>query len=192
MRPATGSLAAALVLALVTTAANAKTVVFDFEDQAFGAVAPLASSVDGLTATFASSPDESGFSISGAFFSTLTGNYLQGTGPFFTTGNALTIRFSDDVRSISLKFATDTEPTLNLFTAGGTASATGIAPGGFFLNPEGVLGFAGPNFRTVLLSSNALSFAVDDITVTTPEPAAFALFGLGLLGAGALRRRARA
>ena len=192
MRLTTLLATAALVAAFGSTAVTAKTVVFDFEDQAFGATAPLASSVDGLTATFTSSPDGAGFAISGALFQTLTGNYLQDAGPNYSTGNALTIRFSDDVRAITLKFATDTDPTLTLFTAGGTASAIGVAPGGFYLLPEGVLAYTGPNFRELTLSSNALSFAIDDIIVTTPEPSAIALTGLGLLAAAALRRRARA
>ncbi len=183
----------AIVAGLTAASANAKTVVFDFEDQEYGAVTPLTSTVDGLTATFASATDAEGFQITSAFYQTLTGNYLAGPGPDFVTGNTLTISFSQAVRSITLNFAVDTAPTLTLSTsARGGATATGIAPGGSFLYPEGVLSFAGPRFNSVTLSSDALSFAIDNINVTVPEPSAFALFGMGLVAAAALRRRATA
>jgi len=179
------------LLALAVQAANTKTAVFDFEDQAFGATTALTSTQNSLTASFASPTDPQGFQITDAFYKTLTGNYLASPGPDFVTGNTLTITFSQGVRAISLAFATDTDPALTLTTDSGfTASATGIAPGGAFLFPGGVLTYRGGYFRSVTLSSNALSFAIDNVTATGPEPSAFALIGLGLLGMGFARRRA--
>jgi len=183
--------ASVLVLAFIVSAANAKTAAFDFEDQAFGATTALISTQNGLTASFASPADPQGFQLTGAFYKTLTGNYLASPGPDFVTGNTLTITFSQAVRAISLMFATDTDPALTLVTDRGfAASATGTAPGGAFLFPEGVLTYRGGYFRSVTLSSNALSFAIDNVTATVPEPSAFALIGLGLLGMGFARRRA--
>ena len=75
-------------------AANTKTAVFDFEDQAFGATTALTSTQNSLTASFASPTDPQGFQITDAFYKTLTGNYLASPGPNFVTGNTLTITFS--------------------------------------------------------------------------------------------------
>ena len=85
----------------------------------------------------------------------------------------------------------DTDPTLTLTTsANGTASATGVIPGGFYFYPEGVLAFAGAPFDSVLLSSAALTFTIDNITVdTVPAPAGSALFAAALVGFAITRRR---
>ncbi len=179
-----------LLAAFTISVANARIVLFDFEDQVFGATTALASTQNGLTATFASPTDLQGFQISGGFYQTLTGNYLASPGPDFVTGNTLTIAFSQGVRAIRLNFATDTDPTLSLVADnGGAASATGTAPGGFFLYPEGVLAYSGGFFRSVALSSAALSFAIDNVSVTVAEPSAFALLGVAALGVGVVRRR---
>ena len=187
--------AAAATLMMVGTApTRAAPIVFDFEDQDFGAVTPLTITRAGVSATFASPDDAAGFQISGAFFQTLVGNYLQSPGPDGVTGSTLTIRFSKAVRSISLGFAVDTQPApapLVLTTdKGGTASASGTVPGGFFLYPEGTLGFNAAPFHSVTLATSALSFAIDNVSVEAlPEPSALAILGLGLLGAGVVRRR---
>ncbi len=181
---------AALVAMVASPVAYASTVMFDFEDQPFGAVTPLVSSAGGLSANFASPTDSASFQISGGFYKTLTGNYLTSPGPDFTTGNTLTITFSQGVRAIDFAFATDTDPKLSLLTDTGiSASATGYAPGGSFLYPEGVLAVAGGYFRSVTLSSSALSFAIDNLAVTVPEPQTLSIVGLGLAGAGLARRR---
>ena len=168
---------------------------FDFDDQDFGATTPLSITKSGLTASFTASGDAQGFAIGGAFFQTLTGLYLQSPGPGFVTGSSLTIAFSRAIRSITLGFGLDTQPApapLVLTTnKGGTVSASGTVPGGFFLYPEGTISFGAAPFNSVTLTSDALSFAIDNVSVDIlPEPGALALFGLGLLGAGVARRRA--
>lgn len=178
-----------MALGLLASSARAGTVLFDFEDQAFGASAPLSISQNGLTATFASATDPTSFAISGGLYQSLAGNYLAG-GANFSSGNTLTITFSQGIRAIAFDFATDTDPSLGLVDSnGGTASAIGAVPSGFYFYPEGTLSHVGAYFTSVTLSSPALTFAIDNVVATVPEPATVALFGLAIVGAGAARRR---
>jgi hypothetical protein len=183
---------------LSASAASAQT--FDFETTPLGAPVPLSVTSGGITASFASA---SNFSIRPSFFSGLTGRTLLDDDP---ARNPLTITFSEAVSSISFNFG------LNAFAAPagltlqarngaavvGAVTVAGAAPPGFLFF-EGVASFAGAAFDSVVLTSTATNFGVDNIRVTTasviPEPATVALVGVGVLllsGLTARRRRASA
>jgi hypothetical protein len=131
--------------------------------------------------------------------SALTGNVLLDPGPAGLNNLALMVVFSAPQTSISLNFATNSVAgvlfNLNAFSgasAVGSAAASGVIPLGFSF-PEGVISFSGPAFDRVVLSSSALDFAIDNVTVDAiPEPGALSLLTLGMLGSFAiawLRRR---
>jgi hypothetical protein len=193
---------AALTLVLIpglATLLHAGDVVFDFDNPApSSSTTPLSVTVNGLTATFTSSPDAGGFMVlnQAGFFSSLTGNFLIDSAP-----ETLTISFSSPQASISLDFATGDDNALNLSASllgspVGTQSATGTIPAGFDL-PEGVLTFSGGTFDTVVLSSATPSFAIDNIDVNdglsspAPEPGSLLLCGGALAALSFLRRRRR-
>jgi hypothetical protein len=127
-----------------------------------------------------------------SFYDTLTGNVLADPG-FGGAGNlTLTIQFSSNLASLSLLFATSDfgDPSLFTLTAFegnqqvGTTSAFGNFIPGFDF-PEGSIAFQGSPFNSVVLSTPAQFFAVDDIAATpTPEPGTMLLMGLGFIGLG--------
>ena len=191
----------ALVLAtlLSTAASTAAAQTFNFETTPAGTAVPLSITSGGLTATFTSA---SNFSVLASTFGTLSGRVLRDDDAL---ASPLRITFSSLVRSISLNFAARGAPlspagltlqALNGATLVGSVSATGTPPAGF-LFAEGVVAFAGSSFDTVVLTSTAPDFAVDNVAVAQaaviPEPATVALVGVGVLlvsGAAARRRRA--
>jgi len=101
----------------------------------------------------------------------------QSIGFPFVTYNGVTSSFF----SGSLSF-NDT-----LLTGGVTAYAT-MDDMFFHINPLFTVNFSGPGFITV---SNVGGFTQRQFTVATPEPVTLLLFGTGLAGAAALRRRRR-
>jgi hypothetical protein len=176
--------------------AGVVTATFDFEDIVAGTPTLFPDTVNGLTATFSSSPDAGGFAVTSmpGFFQTLSGNVLLDS-----TQESLTITFSAPLSDISLDFATfDAQPlNLSAFLVGapvGSSSATGTVPAGFSL-PEGVLSFNGAAFDTVVLSSLTPNFAIDNVAATdppaVPEPGSLLLCGgaLAALAFVQLRRR---
>jgi hypothetical protein len=174
-------------------------VVYNFNADVLGKTTPFTDTVSGLAATFTSSGDPAGFVVGPTFFSALTGNVLLDPGPAGLNNLALMVVFSAPQTSISLNFATNSAPgvlfNLNAFSgasAVGSAAASGVIPLGFSF-PEGVISFSGPAFDRVVLSSSALDFAIDNVTVDAiPEPGALSLLTLGMLGCFAkawLRRR---
>jgi hypothetical protein len=195
---------AAVLACVFTPGLFANTItVFDLEDFPVGSGTPFTDTVAGLQASFSSNGDPGGFTVddSMGILKTLTGNILVSGASNFT----LTIDFSAPQTSISTNFATDPEPetfeplNLSAFNGAsevGSTSATGVIPPGFEL-PEGVISFSGPAFNSVVLSSPAFGFAIDNVTVSTvPEPSslslvAFAGFvGLCVSAITRLRRRA--
>jgi hypothetical protein len=192
------SLRLLLSLVLLCAAANASTI-FNFDGDTPGTSTNFTDTVNGLSATFSSSADPGGFTIYGSMFETLTGNVLGDPGPAGLDGLALSISFSQDLSAITLDFATSDFITASPFTITafegstqvGTATSTGQFLQGFTF-PEGEITFAGGPFNTVVLSSTAMDFAVDNITVVAaPEPGTLALLGAGLLltGLPSMRRR---
>jgi hypothetical protein len=145
------------------------TVTFDFENIVAGTTTTFPDTVNGLLATFSSSPDAGGFmvaSIPGAFQS-LSGNVLIDGAP-----ESLTIVFGAPQTAISLNFAASDTQQLNLsaFLLGapvGGSSAGGTVPPGFGF-AEGVLSFNSATFDTVVLSSLTSTFAVDNVAATDP------------------------
>jgi hypothetical protein len=124
-------------------------------------------------------------------FDTLTGNVLGDPGPAGIDGLNLSIGFTKNLSAATLDFATADFGTPSPLTLTayenanlvGSATASGIVPNGFTF-PEGQVSFAGKSFNRLVVSSPAMDFAVDNISVnvvTTPEPAAFWLFAVGLL-----------
>ena len=181
------AITATIVLATASTASTASGQTFDFETVPVGTTVPLSMTRGGLAATFTAA---AGFGVQPApFLATLTGNVLRdadaATGP-------LTILFSAPLAGVSLRFATNEV----LGTAGltlearigaalvGSVSVPGVVPDEW-LYPEGVISFTGPAFTSIVLSSTASDFAVDDVVVTqagvVPEPNAAALIGTGLV-----------
>ena len=122
--------------------AGVVTVTFDFEDVAANTPTPFSDTVNGLSATFSSSPDAGGFMVASfpaGTFQGLSGNVLIDDAP-----ESLTIVFGAPQIDISLDFATlDTQAlNLNAFLLGapvaGSSSASGTVPaGGSFA--EGIL-----------------------------------------------------
>ena len=187
-----------LSLALLGAAANASTI-FNFDSDTPGTSTTFTDSVDGLSATFSSSADPGGFVVYASMFETLTGNVLGDPGPAGLDNLALKIGFSQNLSAITLDFATSDFITPSPFTITtfegstqvGTATSTGQFLQGFTF-PEGEITFEGGPFDNVVLSSTAMDFAVDNVTViAAPEPGTLALLGAGLLltGLPSLRRR---
>jgi hypothetical protein len=191
-------LAAVLGTIVLAAATTASAQAFDFEAVPVGTTVPLSITSGGLGATFTSG---AGFSVqSASFLSTLTGNVLR---DFDAVRSPLTITFSAPLTGISLRFATNdllgtTGLTLQARDGAalvGSVRVPGVVPDGW-LYPEGVIGFAGPTFTSVVLSSTAPDFAVDQIVVAqvgvVPEPGTVALVGTGVvLVAGTAARRRR-
>lgn len=185
---------------VLNIAANAATV-FDFENIATGTSTAFTDTVNGLSATFTSGADPGGFVVYPSIFETLTGNVLGDPGPAGADGLVLDIAFSRDQSAVTFDFATTDLSTPSPLTVTayensklvGSASSTGQFLNGFAF-PEGEIAFAGGNFNSLVISSTATDFAVDNITVASdaPEPAASALYAIGLLAlAPWLRQRSR-
>jgi hypothetical protein len=171
--------------------------IFTFDNDATGTTTQFADTVNGLTATFSSPGDPGGFEIEPTIFQALTGNVLGDPGTSGADNIPLTIAFNQDLTALSAVFATadfgtPSPITLTAFLGSaqvGSVTVAGTVPAGFTF-PEGEIAFDGPAFNTVVFSSTAPDFAIDQVAATpAPEPALSAMVGLGLIGIGALRFR---
>jgi MYXO-CTERM domain-containing protein len=190
---------AALSIGLCATATAATIFNFDADNQ--GTSTTFTDTVNGLSATFSSPSSPGSFSVQPSFFATLTGNVLGG--PLFQSNVALDINFSANLSAIDLLFATADFNTPSPFTLaayeGNTPVGSNTLPGMFlpgFTFPEGEIAFSGANFNSVVLSTTAPNFAIDNVqvapgTAATPEPHSVWLAAAGLmaLASSALRRR---
>ena len=185
---------------LVCAAANADSV-FNFDTDNAGTATTFTDTNNGLSATFSSSADPGGFVIYQTnFFETLTGNVLGDPGPIGMDNLALDVSFSQQLSALTLDFATTDFNTPSPFTLTAYENSTPVGsntltgqflPG--FLFPEGEIAFSGAQFNSVVISSTATDFAVDNLTAvvaTVPEPKTLVLVGASLMIAG-LYRRAR-
>jgi len=177
------------------------TSVFSFDNDSLGTATTFTDTVNGLSATFSSNADPGGFVVYPSIFQTLTGNVLGDPGPAGQDGLTLSVNFSQALSAVTLDFATSdfftpSPLTLNAYYNGtlvGTVTQTGqFLSGASF--PEGEIALEAAAFNSFTVSSTAMDFAVDNITVApTPEPASFCLLMLGLTvtGGAALWRRRR-
>jgi hypothetical protein len=187
---------AAVLVCVFTPGLFANTItVFNLDSISENTGTPFSDTVAGLEASFSSDGDPGGFVVGSSFdlFANLTGNVLSNNGAV-QPNLTLTIAFSAPQTSISTPFAvatTDESVPLNLTAFNGASevgstSATGTIPFGFEI-PEGVISFSGPAFNSVVLSSPADAFFIDNVTVTAastaPEPSSLSLVALaGFVG----------
>jgi hypothetical protein len=170
-------------------------VIFNFDTDNVGTTTTFTDTAGGFSATFSSPDDPGEFVIMPTYglFDTLTGNVL-GDPAYADVPNApLSITLSAPATALSLAFVTDDYSTPSPFvldayngsTLVGTATSTGIYPSGYYF-PEGEISFTGATFTSVVLSTTAPDFAIDNVLVApataAPEPASSALLLLGLLG----------
>ena len=201
-------MASVAVLGLAPIAgARADAIVFDFDNIPQGASTPEdwpSSTSAAFTAEFASPQDLAGFQIdstTGGFFQNITGHYLASA----AAGNVLDIVLAAPVSAFSLDFwlwdlGPDGATSLDYTVLSGGVDGTVVAFGSTSatltdqFGVEGVLGFSGADFDTIVLTppDSMTVFAIDNLTLTTapvPEPAPISLLGVGLAGIGAVRRR---
>jgi hypothetical protein len=198
MRAFAGMIAKTVFSVGLSCASLSAATVFTFDSDITGTAPTFTDTVGGLSVTFTSPSDPNGFSIGPSTFSTLTGQILA-DGPGNASPLPLTLTFSAPLTNISLLFATNSGAGVPLFlnaysggaggTLVGTASASGSIPPGFGF-PEGSLSFGGAVFDTIVLSSTAIDFAIDDVSATlTPEPGSWGTAALGLGFIALLYRR---
>lgn len=175
--------------------------VFTFDSDPNGQSTAFTDTVGGLSVTFSSPNDPGGFSIGPSFFSTLTGQILADPGPANVNSIPLRLSFSSLLTDVSLLFATNSNGpvpiTLMAYLGGtggtlvGTSTVSGTIPNGFTF-PEGSISFSGSVFDTIVLSSGAQDFAIDNVSATVvPEPGQLGMVALGLAALGWYRRRTR-
>lgn len=178
-----------LFLLLLCSFASAATV-FNFNEKPLNTYTPFAMTKDGITVSFASNGDPGGFALTFYSSPSLSGNVLFQPGPADMDNLALSVDFDQALSSISLNFAINGTSSQRLelaaYLAGqqvGDVFATGVRPPGAFF-PEGLIGFSGASFDSVILTSEALDFAIDNVTVTAPapEPGTIVITGLVLAG----------
>ncbi len=116
-------------------------------------------------------------------------------GPVFASNLPLSISFSQPIEQVQLLFSLNTfddTVTLDLATnAGGNTSATGTILAFDF--PEGSLTFSEAPFTSIVLSTSAPDFAIDQLIVQTaaavPEPGTVTIVLSGLAALALIRRR---
>jgi len=189
--------------------AHAQIGVFNFNSDAVGKTTAFSDANGGITATFSSPSDPGAFAIfaNPAPSSVLLSGNVLGNGAGAATGSAtpLTVAFSQNLASLTLDFvdasaflANPQTFTLQAFENGtsvGTVTVPGVRPPAA-PNAEGVIGFFGPAFNSVQLSSASTTlFSIDNLTaIAAPVPEASTTVSLGLLlalGMGGVVRAAR-
>jgi hypothetical protein len=181
-----------ILVAVVCNIAASASTVFNFDSDTLGTPTVFTDTVNGLSATFSSNGDPGGFVVYPTIFDTLTGNVLGSPGPAGLDNLTLNVGFSQDISAVTFNFATadfitPSPLTLNAYENSnlvGSVSATGMYLSGFSF-PEGEIAFSGSNFNSPVISSTALDFAVDNITVNpVPEPGTSSLLAIATLALG--------
>jgi hypothetical protein len=163
-------------------------ILFTFDADNAGTSTQFTDTLGGVSAKFTSPADPGGFVVEPTIFQALSGEVLGDPGPADQVNIPLTVTFNTELTAISLVFATSEVGTvtpllLTAYQGGrpvGSASAIGVVPNGFFF-PEGELAYAGSEFNSVVISTAAMGFAIDNLAVApAPEPGSLLLMGLGL------------
>ncbi len=195
MRRCIGACVCILAFAFGSEAAFAAQ--FSFVYPKVGLGTPFTVSTGGISAQFLSNADPYGFHVEPSTFFTITGPVLIDSGISPDSQLVIGIAFSQAVDSVSFGFALDStvSSTLYLRASNGTSlvsesSAAGEVPSGGGI-AEGVMAFSGTPFDELLIvDPTDPAFAIGEITVSSiPEPAGWALLGLGLLALADVRRR---
>jgi hypothetical protein len=189
-----------LLLLVLCSSATFADSIFDFNNDDLDTYTPFTDTSNGVSATFSSNGDPGGFSLTFYRSPNSSGNILFQPGPAGLDNLSLFIQFSQPLSNIELTFILNgTEQSVfNLRALLGSApvgqvSATGLRlPGAFF--PEGRIAFTDSTFDNVILSSSALDFAIDNVSVSpanaaVPEPGTLGLSGIFVFGAVAFGRR---
>lgn len=184
--------------AFLIGAAPAVSATFSFDALApTNGATPFSITDSGVTARF-TSPSGAGAFISEDMppFATLGSSALANDN---FTREELDIGFSSNLVGIQLNFATNdsASPTAVTLTATlngakvGSVTATGLVAASRL--PEGALSLSGLSFNGVQITdsdpANA-GFAIGAVSAQVPEPSTFLVLSAGLVGLGALRRRA--
>ncbi len=184
-----------IVAGLSVSLASADSV-FTFDSNSPGTYTTFTDTVGTLSATFISPTDPGSFVVvpasSNSFQSPMSGNVLEDPGPLALPFLPLYVIFNQVVNSVTIDFATDGPSTflLGAFNNAnfvGLASAVGTVPiGGIY--PQGTISLSGAFNILVMADATSPYFAIDNVAVTTPEPASIALIGAGLLALGGFER----
>jgi hypothetical protein len=184
-------------------------------------ISPFSETSDGLTATFTTTAGSGQLLISAnTFLAPFAGNALFDKPASQFGSNPLIVSFNKGVHGVNLDFGLyrffgSNDVTLKAFSGGlngtlvGTVTATATPStvpntfGGFgfgsdalFPLPEGVLSFASDTpFDTIeVVAPSGMTFAIDNLLVSVPEPGGLTLAGVTVLGicVGAWKRRRHA
>lgn len=119
-------------------------------------------------------------------FANITGKYLDD----ISSGNPGPIIFDTALKAVSFNLRSDPgSTTFQAFLGGGLVESFSVATN--LTNTSNFYGFENIIFDEIRLSGAvAGGFNLDNLEfITVPEPSSIALFGLGLIGLGAARRR---
>jgi hypothetical protein len=150
-------------------------------------MAPDTGGLPALRATFRSSPTAGAYVIGAALVNpSFSGQCLYQPGPY--TGNTLTITLSLPVNSLHLDFAQHGPGHFDFTSATGTASTLTATQSGS-LDFQSATAFTQFSLAAVAGDNSLMPFAIDNLSMTVPEPSSVALVGLGAAALGLVRRR---